>query len=346
MTLRPFRATRRLASPLLPARSTLRVLRTAWRVAGICAIAALCLPASAMELARYDNTIILSGPVNGSEWAMVKDAFAANPHIDLVILRNSHGGEAGTGYEIGEFFRQRGVTTAVSGYCVSSCSRMFLGGKNRLFTDDYPLDQTRVGFHGHYDAQGNLNGASVIRDGLYEWIIRYSDGKADPELVKRWIAIRKNKGAANFFHPDLAATLGNSVFFCDGMQRQKITSCEAIPTDALQRGVITDKRRISSPDQASLPSRARANAFPPSGYADIDELDKLPLDARPGVEQYQRYLAAPTPKAFAVAPTRRHWGWNSGSKEDVNAQALKRCEERAGQACVLYSVDDNVVYQQ
>ena len=73
------------------------------------------------------------------------EIFAANPDIDLVVLRNSHGGDAGTGYEIGEFFRERGVTTAVSGYCVSSCSRMFLGGKRRLFTDDYPLDQTRVG---------------------------------------------------------------------------------------------------------------------------------------------------------------------------------------------------------
>lgn len=320
--------------------------RLASHAAAICILALSGATASAMELAKFGNTIILSGPVNGSEWAMVKDAFAANPHIDLVILRNSHGGEAGTGYEIGEFFRKAGVTTAVSGYCVSSCSRMFLGGKQRLFTDDYPLDQTRVGFHGHYDAQGNLNGASVIRGGLYDWIIRYSDGKADPALVKRWIAIQNHKGAASFYHPDLAATLGNSVFFCDGQERKKITSCEAIPTDALQRGVITDTRRIASPDQDTQPDRLRARQFPASGFAAVDDLNKLPLDSDEGREQYQRYLAASAPKAFAVAPTRKHWGWNAGAKQDVNAQALKRCEERAGQACVLYAVDDNVVYKE
>jgi hypothetical protein len=307
--------------------------------------AALTSAASAMELAKFGNTIILSGPVNGSEWAMVKDAFAANPHIDLVVLRNSHGGEAGTGYEIGEFFRKQGVTTAVSGYCVSSCSRMFLGGKTRLFTDDYPLDQTRVGFHGHYDAQGNLNGASVIRGGLYDWILKYSDGKADPELVKRWIAIRKHTGAASFFHPDLAATLGHSVFFCDGEQRQKVTSCEPIPTDAMQRGVITDTRRIASPDQDTLPSRMRARQFSASGFAAVEDVTKVPLDAPQGIEQYRKYLLASTPKAFAVSPSGRQWGWKSGSGEDVNAQALQRCEERAGQACVLYGVDDNVVYK-
>ena len=57
------------------------------------------------------------------------------------------------------------------------------------------------------------------------------------------------------------------------------------------------------------------------------------------------YLLASLPRAFAVAPTRKHWAWVAGGAEDVNAQALKRCEERAQQACVLYSVDDNVVYK-
>lgn len=102
--------------------------------------------------------------------------------------------------------------------------------------------------------------------------------------------------------------------------------------------------RIQSPDQASLPGRQRAIRFPASGYADADDLKQVPLDSSAGIEQYKRYLAASTPKAFAVAPSRKSWGWVAGAREDVNAQALKRCEERAGQACVLYGVDDNVVY--
>jgi hypothetical protein len=82
----------------------------------------------AMEVAVVGNTLILSGPVVGDELVKVKDAFAKTPTIDLVVLRNSWGGDAWTGYRIGELFRDKGVTTAVSGYCVSSCSRMFLGG--------------------------------------------------------------------------------------------------------------------------------------------------------------------------------------------------------------------------
>ncbi len=297
-----------------------------------------------MELAAHGNTIILSGPVVGTELVMVKDAFAANPKIDLVVLRNSHGGEAWTGYRVGEFFRDAGVTTAVSGYCISSCSRMFLGGKQRLFTDDYPADRTYVGFHGHYSTDGNLDRTSVQKGGLYTWILKYSDGKADPDLVKRWIAIEKNKGAANFFHPDVSTALGNSLFFCDGLTAQNPTSCEPIATNALERGVITDVRRVSSPDQSTLPGRQRALQFPPSGYAALADIAKLPLESAAGTEQYQRYLQAKPPRAFAVAPTRQHWGWVSGGTDDVNAAALKRCEDRAKQVCVLYSVDENVVF--
>ena len=221
--------------------------------------------AHGMDLATDGNTIILSGPVTTTDLAKVKDAFAANPKIDLVVMRNSHGGDAWTGYRVGELLRNAGVTTAVSGYCISSCSRMFLGGKTRVFTDDYPADRTYVGFHGHYDAAGNLDSQSVSKAGLYNWIIKYSDGKADPDLVLRWIAIPKNKGAANFFHPDVSAALGSSVFFCDGLTAQKVTRCEPIATNALERGVVTDSRRIASPDQnalpalPSLPARQRAD---------------------------------------------------------------------------------------
>jgi len=34
---------------------------------------------------------------------------------------------------------------------------LFLGGKERYFTSDHPPEATHVGFHGHYDRNGNLN---------------------------------------------------------------------------------------------------------------------------------------------------------------------------------------------
>lgn len=84
------------------------------------------------------------------------DRSSGHPTVDTIILRNSTGGDIPTGFRLGDLFRQKSLRTAVSGFCYSSCSRMFLGGKRRFFTDDFPPDLTNVGFHGHYDRTGHL----------------------------------------------------------------------------------------------------------------------------------------------------------------------------------------------
>ena len=109
----------------------------------------------AMDVYQKGNQLILSGRVVGTEVDEVVRLLKSAPVIDTVILRNSPGGHILTGYRLGALFRARGLKTAVSGFCFSACSRMFLGGKQRYFTDDYPPQYTRVGFHGHYDSRGD-----------------------------------------------------------------------------------------------------------------------------------------------------------------------------------------------
>ena len=127
----------------------------------------------AMELKIVGNQIILSGPVVGDESGKIRKALANTPGIDTAILRNSPGGNAPARYQVGEVFREYGLRTAVSGYCYSSCSRMFLGGSTRYFTDDYLPENNNVGFHGHYDRTGHLNADLVRKYGLRDWIIKY-----------------------------------------------------------------------------------------------------------------------------------------------------------------------------
>ena len=319
-----------------------RALKVAFRMGVLLLVGASA--ARAMEVTVVGNAVILSGPVVGDELATVINAFAGNAAVDVAVLRNSWGGHALTGYRVGELFRDRGITTAVSGYCVSSCSRMFLGGRQRVFTDDYPAFQTFVGFHGHYDSSGRLDPQSVAANGLYRWIVKYSDGKADEALLQRWINIQNGRGAANFFHPDLTASRTASVFFCDGSERNRPLGCEPLATNALDRGVITDTRRLSSPDQSTLPHRVRAQIHPASGYAAVDDLSKVPLDSTEGINNYKLFLDSSVPRAFAVSASRRHWAWNQGIN-NASEEAVRRCAERAGQACTLYAVDESVVYR-
>lgn len=203
----------------------------------------------AMELKIVGNQMILSGPVVGDEPDKVRAALAKTPSIDTVILRNSPGGNAPAGYRVGELLREHGLRTAVSGYCYSSCSRMFLGGSTRYFTDDYVPDNNNVGFHGHYDRRGHLNAALVRQYGLRDWIIKFSDGKADPLLVERWINIPYSRGMIHFFHPGLVRLAGASTFICEGDQSlRSVFDCEPVAKTALDLGVITSLDLVHSAD--------------------------------------------------------------------------------------------------
>lgn len=67
--------------------------------------------------------------------------------------------------------------------------------------------------------------------------------------------------------------------------------------------------------------------------------------------RYHLYLSRPKPKAFAVSDSGAWWmAWgeslNPTVKETVPQRALRGCQERSQTPCVLYAVDDQVVYGQ
>ena len=230
-----------------------RDLLTLVRTGALCALIVILLVptrALAMELKIVGNQLILSGPVIGDEPGKGREALASSPGIETVILRNSGGGNAPAGYQVGQLLRERGVRTAVSGYCYSSCSRMFLGGSARYFTDDYLPETNNVGFHGHYDRMGRLNANLVRQYGLRDWIIKYSDGKADPALVERWINIPSSRGMIHFFHPGLVKRAGASTFMCQGDESAgSVFACEPIDKTALDLGIVTSLAIVHSADR-------------------------------------------------------------------------------------------------
>jgi hypothetical protein len=126
---------------------------------------------------------------------------------------------------------------------------MFLGGSTRYFTDDYLPERNNVGFHGHYDRMGRLDANRVRQYGLRDWIIRHSDGKADPLLVERWINIPYSRGMIHFFHPGLVRRAGISTFMCQGDAPRSVFACEPVAKTALDLGIITSLELIHSADR-------------------------------------------------------------------------------------------------
>ncbi len=296
-----------------------------------------------MDLKIASNAMVLSGEVVARDLDRVKDAFKANPAITHVVLRNSMGGNSWTGYRLGELFREKGVTTAVSGFCVSACSRLFLGGKIRMFSNDYPASLTYVGFHGQYDF-GKLNPAAVKKDDLIGWTTKFTDGKVDRKLLQRWTSIERRAGDVRFYPDAVTARFKQATMLCQGTESQRPQQCEMIPTDALRQGIVTTNSYYSSPDAATLPYKIREQRFPTTQLATPLQADRLPLRNTAARREFELFKNAALPRAFALSANGASWGWSANDPRSPEA-ALARCQSKAtGAKCALYAVDERVVY--
>jgi hypothetical protein len=61
----------------------------------------------------------------------------------------------------------------------------------------------------------------VCQYGLRDWIIKYSDGKADPAMVERWINIPYSRGMIHFFIADWPSGAGVPTFMYQDDEAQR-----------------------------------------------------------------------------------------------------------------------------
>jgi hypothetical protein len=192
--------------------------------------------------------LVMAGTVQGTELEQLKTWLTQHPEIDTILLKNSNGGNAAAGYAVGEFIREKGLNTGLIGRCVSSCSRMFLGGKKRFFTSELPPEKTMIGFHGNYGPDGQL----LTHRGpiLKAWLVLHFGWTQEQRqrfepLVDRWVNIPTNKGMVYFFDNNQFKTpAGASVVLCSGDEDRSQgwpSNCESLnQVTARDMGLIND----------------------------------------------------------------------------------------------------------
>lgn len=85
--------------------------------------------------------------------------------------------------------------------------------------------------------------------------------------------------------------------------------------------------------------------LPCAWAASLHDIEAVPHLDRSGQEAYRAFLAAEQHRAFAIAPGGA-WTWNGGdaSAESVADDTVQSCEIENGQRCLLYALDDRVVF--
>ncbi len=83
-----------------------------------------------------------------------------------------------------------------------------------------------------------------------------------------------------------------------------------------------------------------------SGFAELSNLDALPVDRslRDNARtNFQKFLAAHIPRAFAISPDGLFFAWSSQGPAPSD-RALDICQNRAHAACRFYAIDNDVVW--
>ena len=155
--------------------------------------------AASMEISVTGATVHMSGPVVGGECDKLKQIISTS-QIHHVVLSNSNGGNANTGYCIGETIRKHKISTSIEGFCLSSCSRMWLGGVTRKLEGD----ESTVGLHGNYKNSGHLIDESTTR--LRAWIPRFAPD-VDVALMNQWTELFYSKQMMYFYNKRAALCL-------------------------------------------------------------------------------------------------------------------------------------------
>ena len=155
------------------------------------ALLAICPPSEAMLVEASGSVVYMSGDVVGDECKKLSEILNTQT-IDLVVLGDSNGGDANAGFCVGETIRKNKISTVINGVCVSSCSRMWLGGVSRKLEGN----ASAVGLHGNY-SNGRLIDKSTTR--LREWIPRFAPN-VDIELMNRWTALFYSKHMMYFYN--------------------------------------------------------------------------------------------------------------------------------------------------
>jgi PQQ-dependent catabolism-associated CXXCW motif protein len=195
----------------------------------------IALGAHAMKVEVHGDTAYASGPVE-DDIAKFQEALA-KPGVTRVVLVNSVGGDLWTGMRVGRLIEDKGLNTVIAGYCISSCSIMFMGGKERSFSDAFRPAMTYIGIHGaHNKDTGTVN--AQLNPQIYAFFKSRMAERFNAEVMNKAFYDMQDAGALLKVF-DAARTPIRVTHHCKSTQIARKDCSELKEIDALNLGVVT-----------------------------------------------------------------------------------------------------------
>jgi rhodanese-related sulfurtransferase len=198
-------------------------------------------PSSAMMLEVQGNMLFATGPV-GDDLLKFEDAIAKGG-ITTVVFVNSPGGDLWTGLRVGRLIADKGYNTVIAGSCVSACSIMFMGGKERRFSSALRPAQTLIGIHGAHNTQ--TKGVDLTQQPqIFAFYKQHMGDKFNAAVMNQALYQMEDAGSLlRVFDPVRSAK--TLPYHCVSSQTPR-SKCTSFPdTDAQSLGIITHTDLVS-----------------------------------------------------------------------------------------------------
>ena len=276
--------------------------------------------AHAMQVEVQGNVVFATGPVE-DDLARFQQAFE-KPGVDTVALVNSQGGDLWTGLTIGRLIAARGLKTVTAGSCISACSIMFMGGRERFFSDVFRPAQTYVGIHGAHNKDTKAVNAQQ-QPQIFAFYKQNMAERFNADVMNQALYDMDDAGALLrvFDAPRLPKRVP---YHCKSVQTLRKDCSEFKDQDALSLGVVTSNSfmPLNLPAafrqvQAVLGVELTQVLVDPGAY--FKEISDKQCGAEACRKLFAEFAGGKEHRAFAVSTSEPGWGISTNRDTPIQA---------------------------
>jgi rhodanese-related sulfurtransferase len=199
------------------------------------------LSAQAMTLERVGSDLYATGPTVGEDFIAFRQAFAQGG-IERLILVNGPGGDLWTGMQVARMVRDAKIKTVVSGFCMSACSLIFMGGKERAFGTGHLPRATLIGIHGAHDLHTKAVRPDLMPQ-MYALYRQTMGDRFDSEVINQALyQIKEPSGFLRLREIERNNEKDRTPWFCPTGQTPVDQCQQHAGKDAHSLGVVTQTR--------------------------------------------------------------------------------------------------------
>jgi rhodanese-related sulfurtransferase len=315
----------------------MRALFFSWITALVCIMG--CSAALAMTVEVHGNQVFATGPVD-DDLKKFEEAFA-KPGVDTVVFVNSPGGDLWTGLRVGRLIADKGLKTIAAGSCVSACSIMFMGGKERLFADAFRPNQTYIGIHGAHDKETKrIN--PIVQPQIFAFYKQHMGEKFNATVMNQALYDMDDAGSLLVVF-DPVRNSKRPPYHCKSSQTPRDKCSKIENFDALSLGILTRSElvKLNLPTAFALSLKLLGKdltiQFPDFEAQLAAFAEERCPDAFCKTGFASRAKAYANHKALAVPSEGKGFGasWNSDTPTNAFVRAVYQCNHRKNYPALL-----------